>query len=314
VVLTQTPAKKAGATTSPAVLTAWAQHAEYHASDEVLHLTGSPRLNDGLSLQMAAAEIDFHRDTGDAAAAGSVKATYTQQKSQAGAPAPAGPSLGGDGPVHITADHALVRHATGVSTFYGAGSTDARMWQGGNSVLAPVLELSRNPETLKAYGAPGSTGAVVGANLTSAGTNRKQSAVRVQSDTLFYSGADRRGDFKGEVAAQDANGVIHADEAQVYLTPAAKAAKGRQAQLDHIVATGHVVLTQPGRKGTGEKLVYIADQGRYTLTGSPGNPPRIEDAAKGTSTGTTLIFNSQNDSVEVSGGQSSAVTETRTPK
>jgi lipopolysaccharide export system protein LptA len=108
--------------------------------------------------------------------------------------------------------------------------------------------------------------------------------------------------------------VIHADEAQVYLTPAAKAAKGRQAQLDHIVATGHVVLTQPGRKGTGEKLVYIADQGRYTLTGSPGNPPRIEDAAKGTSTGTTLIFNSQNDSVEVSGGQSSAVTETRTPK
>jgi lipopolysaccharide export system protein LptA len=154
----------------------------------------------------------------------------------------------------------------------------------------------------------------VDANLTSAGTNHKQSPVRVQSETLFYSEADRRGDFKGQVTAEDTNGVIHANEAQVYLTPAAKTAKGRQAQLDHIVAAGHVILTQPGRKGTGEKLVYTADDGRYVLTGSPENPPRIEDSAKGTTTGSTLIFNSQNDSVVVSGGQSSAVTETRTSK
>ncbi len=187
------------------------------------------------------------------------------------------------------------------------------MWQGANSILAPVLELSRNPETLKAYGAPGSTGAAVDANLTSAGANHKQSVVRVQSETLFYSEADRRGDFKGQVTAEDTNGVIHSNEAQVYLTPASKTAKGRQAQLDHIVATGHVILTQPGRKGR-EKLVYTADDARYVLTGSPGNLPRIEDAAKGTTTGSTLIFNSQNDSVVVSGGQSSAVTETRTSK
>ena len=88
----------------------------------------------------------------------------------------------------------------------------------------------------------------------------------------------------------------------------------QQGQLDRIVATGHVVLTQPGRRGVGEKLVYTADNGRYVLTGSPANPPQVEDAAKGTTTGATLIFNSQDDSVVVSGGQSSAVTETRTPK
>jgi lipopolysaccharide export system protein LptA len=64
----------------------------------------------------------------------------------------------------------------------------------------------------------------------------------------------------------------------------------------------------------GEKLVYTAQDGKYVLTGSPGKPPRIEDSAKGTTSGTTLIFNSQNDSVEVSGGQSRAVTETRAPK
>jgi lipopolysaccharide export system protein LptA len=320
VVMTQTPQKKAGATANPVTQTAWSQHAEYHDSDQILHLTGSPRLYDGQSLQLAATRIDYHRDTEDAGAAGNVKATYAQQKAQNGAPpASTGPTLGGNGPVHITADHAFLRHATDISTFYGSGSTDARMWQGINSILAPVIELTRTPQTLKAYGAPGSTGAVVNANLTSAtGSNHQQSVVRVKSQTLFYSDPDRRGDFRGTVTAEDPDGVIHADQALVYLTPAPKTASGQpanqQAQLDHIVATGHVVLTQPGRRGVGEKLIYTADNGRYVLTGSQGNPPRVDDAVKGTTTGATLIFNSQDDSVVVSGGQSSAVTETRTPK
>lgn len=319
VILTQTPQRKAGANAPAATLTAWADHAEYHASDQVLHLSGNPRLYDGQSLQLAASAIDYHRDNGDAGATGNVKATYTQQKAQNGShPAVGGPGLGGDGPVHITADHALLHHATNVSTFYGSDDTNARMWQGANSIFAPVLELSRNPETLKAYGTPDNTAAVVNANLTSeAGAKHQKSVVRVRSQTLFYSDAERRGDFRGAVEAQDPDGVIHADEARVYLTPAAKTPKGpqnKQAQLDRIVATGHVVIIQPGRKGVGEMLVYTADDGRYVLTGSPGNPPSIKDAAKGTTTGATLIFNSQDDSVVVSGGQSSAVTETRTSK
>ena len=319
VILTQTPQRKAGASAPPATLTAWADRAEYHASGEVLRLTGNPRLNDGRSLQMTAVSIDYHRDNGDASATGDIKATYTQQQSQNGSQAvTSGPSLGGNGPVHITADHAFLRRATNISTFYGSDKANARMWQGANSVLAPVLELSRTPETLKAYGDPGSTGAVVNTNLTCVtGAKRQQSVARVHSRTLFYSDADRRADFQGAVVAEGPDGTIHADKAEVYLTPAAKKTKGQQnqpAQLDHIVATGHVVVTQPGRKGVGEKLVYTADDGRYVLTGSPGDPPRIEDAAKGTTTGATLIFNSQDDSVVVSGGQSGAVTETRTSK
>jgi lipopolysaccharide export system protein LptA len=115
--------------------------------------------------------------------------------------------------------------------------------------------------------------------------------------------------------------VIHSDAAQVFLSarPAAKPpASGAQqqdvSQIDHIVATGNVVMTQPGRKATGEKLVYTSDDGKYVLTGAPGNLPHVFDKVKGTTTGARLIFNSQDDSVVVSGGQSSAVTETRTPK
>jgi lipopolysaccharide export system protein LptA len=195
------------------------------------------------------------------------------------------------------------------------------MWQGDNSILAPVLELSRTPQTLKAHGDDGSAEPVVNANLTSLiGAKHERTVVRVHSKTLFYADADRRGDFRGSVTAEDPDGVIHADQVQFYLMPAppkspnGSAPSSAQTQLDRIVATGRVVITQPGRKGVGEKLVYTADDGKYILTGTPGNPPRITDQAKGTTTGATLIFNSQDDSVVVSGGQSGTVTDTRAPK
>ena len=348
VVLTQTPAKKPGVTADPATLTAWAKHAEYHASDQILHLTGNPRLNDGQSLQMAAEAIDYHRDSGDATALGSVKATYTQPNKQAIAPASQAPTLGGQGPVHVTADRGQLQHATNNSIFYGSVHSPARMWQGTNSVLAPVIELSKSEQTLKAHGDERNTDPVVNANLTSAlGAKHQQSVVRVHSQTLFYSDAERRADFQGTVTAEDPDGVIRADQTQVYLVPSQKSPAGShaesngqnstaqlsskqspppqtpaqtptqtptQTQIDHIVATGRVVITQPGRKGVGEKLVYTADDGRYVLTGTPGNPPHVYDQIKGTTTGATLIFNSQDDSVVVSGGQSRAVTDTRTPK
>ena len=125
VVLTQRPKQGPGPVV-PATLTAWAQHAEYHESDQILHLTGSPRLQDGQS-QMAANRIEYHRDSGDASAVGDVKATYTDKAKGA-------PTLGGEGPVHITADHASVKRATSASTFFGTDGTDARMWQGRDSI------------------------------------------------------------------------------------------------------------------------------------------------------------------------------------
>jgi len=326
VVMTQTPAKKPDAKTSPVTLTAWANHAEYHSSDQVLHLTGSPRMKDGEALQMSAQLIDYHRDSGDATARGTVKATYKQQAASANTQpaAIAAPDLGGSGPVFITADRGELHHATNVAFFYGSPSIPARMWQSDHSIAAPVLEITQNPQSLKAYGPEGTTAAVVSANLTSnLGAKHQQSVVRIHSRTLDYSDAERLGNFRGAVVAEDPDGVIRADETQVFLTPkagagqrAAKAGLASQdsSQIDHIVAIGNVVMTQPGRKATGEKLVYTADDGKYVLTGTPKDLPHVYDQVKGTTTGARLIFNSQDDSVVVSGGQSSAVTETRTPK
>ncbi len=325
VLLTELPARKPNATTQPTTLTGWADHAEYHAADQVLHLTGSPRISDGQAMQVSAETIDYHRDSQDAAAKGNVKATYTEPpKTQGSSASTAPPTMGGSGPVHVIAERAALHHATNQNDFYGTVKNPARLWQDADSLIAPVIEIDRNKNQLKAWGENTGADPVVNANFTSAmGAKHQQTLARVHSQTLVYSDKDRLADFHGAVSMEQSNEVIHAGDALVYLKPAQTGAKksaappspeSQNSQIDHVLATGHVVFTQPGRKGEGEKLLYTADTGRYVLTGTPQAPPHLWDSVHGTTTGTALLFNSQDGSVEVNGGQSSAVTDTRAPK
>jgi lipopolysaccharide export system protein LptA len=302
--LTQAPAKSAKV---QSLVHATAKRAEYHASDSVLHLTGNPRVNNG-TVDLMAQTIDYHRDIGDAAARGDVKATYLSNAGQQNTST--GPMFGGKGPVHIIASEADLEHASGNSVFRG----QARMWQGADVVSAPVIELLKTEQRLNAHAeADGKPHAVDTTIASPMGPKRKQSIIRVQSDSLVYSDKERRGDFGGNVIATAPDGTIHCNQAQFFLQPASQKTQAAS-QIDKIVAKGNVVLTQPGRKGQGEQLVYTSADGRYVLTGTSANPPRVADAAHGTTTGSALIFNDQDDSVEVSGGQSAAVTKTRVPK
>jgi lipopolysaccharide export system protein LptA len=285
----------------------------------MLHLSGDPHLRND-TLDLVADMVDYHRDTGDASATGNVKATYDQQAGRKE------PALGGEGPVHVTADHAQLTRYNNISIFYGAGSSLARMWQGGDAVSSPVLELDRDQQTVDAHGGRGDRGPVVHATLgaesaapaAKPGDGKQDAApTRLTSATLHYAGNDHRADFRGSVTAEQPTGTVRADEVDVYLTSGGPATAGAPAnatgglakaagapakasQLDHLVAIGHVLILQPGRRGTGERLVYTAADGRYVLTGGPGQPPRIVDSQKGTTTGVALIFKSADDSVEVS--------------
>ena len=79
-----------------------------------------------------------------------------------------------------------------------------------------------------------------------------------------------------------------------------------------MTATGHVVLTSQGRRGTGEQLVYSGETGDYVLTGTAAAPPRMTDPAQGNVTGEALIFHSRDDSVSIEGGGHE--TEQRPPR
>jgi lipopolysaccharide export system protein LptA len=227
----------------------------------------------------------------------------------------------------VIADSAVLDQARGEATFRGR----ARLWQGANSVAAPVIEIEKNPETLKAFGdganpATANSGAVFAVLASASSPQRPTDVSRIHSRQLVYTDADRKALFTGNVSAEDASGAVHCDQAEVFLTAAAgngekendskdgKLKDGGQGRVDRIVATGHVVVQQPQRRGTGEKLVYTSGDGKYVLTGTSSVPPHLYDLAHGSVSGEALIFNSQDDSVSVAGGQSKAVADTRTAK
>jgi lipopolysaccharide export system protein LptA len=333
VTLTQeTPAKPDATAQSgagaPAVTTAVAQRAAYDATTQVVQLSGDPRIRDA-SGELNAASIEMERATGNATATGGVKATYRQSSGQQ-------QPFTGTGPVHVVADHAHLDHATDLTTFYGKSGELARLWQGSDSVSAPVLELSRVKATLAAHG-PGGEAAAVNAVFTSIPSSAKgpaptpprtgqTSVVRLQSRTLFYADADHKAVFSGGVVAQTSSGVLHSNFMDVYFSPttaqtahgpaapAGKTPDQQGSQVSKIVARGAVELQQPGRKGVGEDLTYTAEDGKFVLTGTSATPPRLTDQVRGTVTGAALIFNDRDDSVMVSSGASKAVTQTRVAK
>ena len=320
VVMVQTPAPAAGKTAQPAAPTrAYAQRADYEAAAQILRLTGSPRIDDGTTA-LTADSIDYHRDSQAANATGNVKATYGQPSgpgaAASGTASGSAPGVGGEGPSHVVAAAAFLDQQHGEAIFRG----QVRLWQGANSVSAPVIELTRNPQSLKAYAEPAAPNAVTTVIASTSGPRRQGSVFRVHSRQLVYSDAGRKATFSGGVTADDPSGVVDCDEMEAFL--AAPAASGRTpvaqpqggGRIDRLVASGHVVLQQPGRRGTGDKLLYTAQDGKFVLTGTSATPPHLYDQAHGDVSGDALIFNSQDDSVEVTGGKSRSVTHTRTAR
>jgi lipopolysaccharide export system protein LptA len=322
VTLVQQSAPAPGGQT-PAAITATAQKAEYDAATQIMLLSGNPRIQEDNG-DVSATSLELERITGNANATGSVKATYRQANGHPNMP------FAGTAPVHVVADHAHLDHATDLTTFYGISGALARLWQGSDSVSAPVLELSRAHATLSAHG-PGGEAAAVNAVFASSPSPSKPatspSVVRLQSRTLFYAENDHKAVFSGAVVAQTPTALVRSSFMDVYFSPTPATAKtstsgqaspgaqvSQSSQVSKIVARGSVQLEQPGRKGTGDELTYTAADGKFLLTGTTASPPRLTDQVRGTVTGDALIFNDRDGSVVVSGGASKAVTQTRVAK
>ncbi len=300
--------------TEPTRYTASAEKATFDGATQSVRLEGgTPRLTEEGS-ELTANSIVFHRMTGEAEANGGVKTTYQQ-------------GSGGGDPVHVVAGAARFDRARDEATFLGASGTDARLWQGADSISAPTIVVARKLGTLTAHGAGGRTAVhAVFAESNGAkgkpGTAPGAAVVRVTSASLVYSAAERTATLKGDVLAQNGTAQIRAANAEVFLASAAAAGgKGTRrvvpnpgGAVERIVAQGGVQFAAPGKKGSGEKLVYTAQDSRFVLTGTAAKPPQLTDAMHGSVTGASLLFTNRDDSVVVNGGASSAVTETRVPK
>lgn len=328
VILRQAGNGKNGDASGPQISTATAARASYMAANDTLTLTGDPVFRNA-QLEMTAHRMEFNHTTGRMVSTGAVQTTLRPgDQSTGGQPGGAGGLLDGKQPVHIIADHAVFAHDTQTAVFSG----HARLWQGGDTVEAPVINLSQKMQVLTAYSDRPCAQCVVsnflgGPAASAPATKQKQgvetgmpSTFRVLSERLVYSDAERKASFIHHVQVVCSSGVLYADNAEIFLTPVernvAASGKGRKtgekisttnrnntepSSVERIVATGRVRLEQPGRSATGTKLVYTAADEHFVLTGDEKNPPQVVDLDHGTVTGQILTFASREQAIIVSG-------------
>jgi len=146
------------------------------------------------------------------------------------------------------------------------------------------------------------------------------SVIRVRGGDLKYSEAERKAVMHsgaaGNVVGETGTATMVAKDIELLLLPPGNHAGpgGSASQVDRVTASGHVSITSQGRRGTGERLVYTGETDEFVLTGTPSNPPTLTDPAKGVVRGTSLIFNSRDDSVSIEGSGRKTTTETVAPK
>jgi lipopolysaccharide export system protein LptA len=283
---------------------AWGDRARYTPGDQVLILTGSPRVADG-GMTTTANSMRLNRTTGDAFAEGDVKTTYSDLK-----PQPGGALLSSSTPIHVTA-RAMSVHGTSAIALY---TGDARLWQDANAVEAQSIEFNRDHRSMVAVGSAASqtvSTVLVQTDRSKEGASEKSTPVAITSSRLTYADSERKAHFEGNVLAKGADIVIAAKKMDAFLQARGSVNQllSGAGKLDKIVAQDQVVITQPDRRATGDLLTYTASDDKFVLI---GGPPSIFDAERGKITGVSLTFFRHDDRVLVEGNNlSPTVTQTR---
>jgi lipopolysaccharide export system protein LptA len=291
---------------------AWAQQGSYTAADQMMALTGSPRIEDG-GLTTTADTIRMNRASGDASAEGNVKSTYSDLK-----PQPDGGMLASSDPIHVVSRTMTANRSTAVAVYTG----NARLWQNSNVVEAPVLQFDREHRALVAEG---NSSQVVKTVVVQVDKTGKVTPVVITSAHLTYNDSDRKVVLNGGVTAKGSDTTMKARQMTVFLMSRSKAQDtagktatdtassasswGTPGQVEKIVAENEVVITEPERRATGDQLTYLAGEEKFVLT---GGSPSIFDAERGKITGDSLTFYRHDDRVLVEGRTTSpAVTRTQ---
>ena len=279
---------------------AWGDRATYTPSDQVLVLGGNPRVVDK-GMVTTARLMRLNRLSGDATAEGDVKSTYNDLNSQ-----PDGAILASSTPIHVTAHSMSLHAASAIATYTG----DVRLWQDANGVQAPALDFDRMQRSIRAHGTPVSR---ISTLLLQKDRSGKPTTVTVESNQLTYTDSQRKIHFEGDVTARNGDLTIASREMDAFLAPRGRDTPAQPTagpgQLEKIVASGQVLITQPGRRASGEQLVYTATDDKFALS---GGSPSIFDAERGKITGVSLTFFRRDDRVLVEGSNSApTVTQTQ---
>lgn len=235
----------------------------YTGGDGVVHLRGGEPLVWDSRARLKATEIDSDTVNKVSYARGKVLTTYYSQEQTGGA----APFKNTKSPVFIASNAAEFQHETGVGVYTG----NARAWQDDNYVKADRLVLRNQQKRMEGEGNVQS--ALYQARRRETSGERTVVPVFATSRSMTYSDAERLLHYAGEVDIRQGNDRITSEVSDVYLLKDTY-------EVERTVSQRSVVVTQPGRRGTGDRGEYAAADEVVVLT---GNPARVEDAEKGSS-------------------------------
>ena len=295
-------------------LEAWADSGRYTPADQMLVLSGSPRVVNG-GMATTANTIRINRATEDAVAEGDVKSTYSELKEQ-----PDGALLAASSPIHVTARTMTAHNSPSEATYTGT----ARLWQDSNVIEAPTIQFDRDRRSVTAEGTstrPVRTILTQGEKSPDSPTSSRppdkksalgrSSPISITAKRVRYVDSERQVHYEGGVFAHGTDFTASAKTADAFLKARSETSSSQSlagpGQLDHMVAEGDVLIQQPKRQARGQTLTYTAAEDKFVLT---GGPPSIFDAEQGKITGVSLTFFRRDDRVLVEGGASTPVVTT----
>jgi lipopolysaccharide export system protein LptA len=235
----------------------------YTGGDGVVKLRGGEPVVWDARARLKAPEIDSDTVNKVSYARGKVLTTYYSQEQTGGA----APFKSTKSPVFIASNAAEFQHETGVGVYTG----NARAWQDDNFVKADRLVLRNQQKRMEGDGNVQS--ALYQARRKEANGERVVVPVFATSRSMTYSDAERLLHYAGEVDIRQGDDRITSEVSDVYLLK-------ETYEVERTVSQRSVVVTQPGRRGTGDRGEYTAADEVVVLT---GNPARVEDAAQGSS-------------------------------
>ncbi|MFZ1699415.1 MAG: LPS export ABC transporter periplasmic protein LptC [Pyrinomonadaceae bacterium] len=243
-----------------------ARQLTFTQADETVRLRGGePTVWDSRG-RAKAREIDWDTRGNRSYLRGGVSTTYYSRRQMKDA-APFGVA---DKPVYLTADKADFDHDGEMAVFGGS----ARGWQDNNYVRGDRLVVDQASARFLAEGNVQSL--LYDAKIQIRG---KESTVpvSVSAGSMFYDRGKRLLQYKGSVDIRQGADRITAGSAEVLLSA--------NNEVSRTIAESNVVITQPGRRATGDWVQYSASDESAVIR---GNPATVSDAKSGSTQSSQL--------------------------
>ncbi|MEW6368117.1 MAG: LPS export ABC transporter periplasmic protein LptC [Acidobacteriota bacterium] len=251
--------------------TAFGGKGTYDGPRKLLVITeGNPRVEREGST-VTGKRIEISEDSGALRAIGEAKTAFARRGGEI--------SFFGnaDEPVYLSGENMTYDPNKGVAVY----TPDARAWQGDNVITAAEITVDQSQNTFS-----GSTG-VKSVLFTSppkkAGepnpAKGEKLPITVTSDKLLYTEQTRTMKYTSNVVMHREEADMRSDACEVFF-------QKKENDVDKMVSTGNVVITQPGRQIFGDNANYDVPADSVTLTGKP----KVIDGLRGTSQGKTLTY------------------------